>query len=49
MISRMMRLVARVAGIGETDVPTEWWWKKRPNGEPRLGLEDNIEVDFKEI
>lgn len=47
--SRMTRLAARVAGTGETEGPTDCWWRKRPTGKPRLGWDDNIEVDFKEI
>jgi hypothetical protein len=49
MKSRMMRLTTRVAGTAETEAPVECWWRKRLTGKTRLGLDDNIEVDFKEI
>lgn len=49
MKSRMVSLAARVAGTGETEATIECWWRKRPTGKPRLGWDDNIEVDFKEI
>jgi hypothetical protein len=49
MKSRMMRLAARVVSTAKTEAPIECWWRKRPTGKPRLGWDDNIEVDFKEI
>jgi hypothetical protein len=49
MKSRMMRLTTRVAGTAETEAPVECWWRKWPTEKPRLGLDDNIEVDFKEM
>jgi hypothetical protein len=48
MKSRMTRLAARAAGTGEKEAPTDCWWRKGPTGKPRLGWDDNIEVDFKE-
>ena len=49
MKSRMTSLAERVAGTGETEATIECWWRKRPTGKTRLGWDDNIEMDFKEI